>query len=194
MRAVARLAARHAAGPRRGRGGGVAANAPLAVELSLVQHTPEPFRYPSYSTDNPHHEPQAEDPTRVQAQARLVQPGTFGSLVASDVSWSRLDYLVLRDEFPAAHVRLLHELFALYRASSAQHSGYYYAHASPGYGDQKYLDLSACESRQLWPVLEQAHAVAALRLPGRAGPVPPPARRSCAWTSRPRAPRCSSPR
>ena len=49
------------------------------------------------------------------------------------------------------------------------------AYASPGYGDQKYLDLSACESRQLWPVLEQAHAVG---LPfvyrGKQGTVPPP--------------------
>jgi superfamily II DNA or RNA helicase len=156
--------------------GDVTANAPLAVELSLVQHTPEPFRYPSYSTDNGRHEPQAEDPTRkFKLQARLVQPGRLGGWVAGNLSWSRLDYLLLRDEFPAAHVRLLHELFALYRASSAQHSGYYYAHASPGYGDQKYLDLSACESRQLWPVLEQAHAVG---LPfvyrGKQGTVPAP--------------------
>ena len=60
-------------------------------------------------------------------------------------------------------------------ARRRQHSGYYYAYASPGYGDQKYLDLSACESRQLWPVLEQAHAVG---LPfvyrGKQGTVPPP--------------------
>ncbi|MGH3208266.1 MAG: hypothetical protein ACRDNO_10935, partial [Trebonia sp.] len=138
----------------------IPANAPLAVELSLVQHTPEPFRYPSYSTDNGRHEPQAEDATKkFKLQARLVQPGRLGGWVAGNLSWSRLDYLLLRDEFPAVHVRLLHELFALYRASSAQHSGYHYANPSPSYGDLKYLDLSACESRQLWPVLEQAHAV-----------------------------------
>jgi superfamily II DNA or RNA helicase len=155
--------------------GNVTANAALAVELSLVQNTPEPFRYPSYSTDNGRHEPPAEDAIRkFKLQARLVQPGRLGGWVAGNLSWSRLDYLMLRDEFPAAHVRLLHELYALYRASSAQHSGYY-AHASTGYGDQKYLDLSACESRQLWPVLEQAHAVG---LPfvyrGKQGTVPPP--------------------
>ncbi|MGH3250175.1 MAG: hypothetical protein ACRDOI_28795, partial [Trebonia sp.] len=155
----------------------VTANAPLAVELSLVQHTPEPFRYPSYSTDNGRHEPPAEDATRkFKLQARLVQPGRLGGWVAGNLSWSRLDYLLIRDEFPAAHVRLLHELYALYRASaSAQHSGYYYAHASTGHGDLKYLDLSACESRQLWPVLEQAHAVG---LPfvyrGKQGTVPAP--------------------
>src|ERR1700742_45632 len=32
--------------------GDATAGAALAVELSLVQNTPEPFRYPSYSTDN----------------------------------------------------------------------------------------------------------------------------------------------
>ena len=76
----------------------------------------------------------------------------------------------------AAHVRLLHELYALYRASSPPSTlATTTRYASPGYGDQKYLDLSACESRQLWPVLEQAHAVG---LPfvyrGKQGTVPPP--------------------
>jgi superfamily II DNA or RNA helicase len=157
--------------------GDVTASAPLAVELSLVQHTAEPFRYPSYSTDNGRHEPPVEDAARkFKLQARLVQPGRLGGWVAGTLSWSRLDYQLLREDFPAAHVRLLHELYALYRASSQAHpSGYYYAHASPGYGDQKYLDLSACESRQLWPVLDQAYAVG---LPfvyrGKQGEVPPP--------------------
>ena len=157
--------------------GDAAAGAPLAVELSLVQNTPEPFRYPSYSTDNGRHEPTVADATRkFKLQARLVQPGRLGGWVAGSLSWSRLDHLLLRDEFPAAHLRLLHELYALHRASSAQQSGYHYAYtSSPGYGDQKYLDLSACESRQLWPVLEQAHAVG---LPfvyrGKQGTVPPP--------------------
>ena len=152
------------------------ANAPLAVELSLVQNAAERGR-PSYTTDNGLHEPATEDAIRkLRLQARLVHPGRLGGWVAGNLSWSRLDHLLMRDEFPAAHVRLLHELYALYRASSAaQHSGYYYGYTSPGYGDQKYLDLSACESRQLWPVLEQAHAVG---LPfvyrGKQGAVPPP--------------------
>jgi superfamily II DNA or RNA helicase len=156
----------------------VPANVPLAIELSLVQVTPEPVRYPSYSTDNGRHEPPVEDPIRkTKLQARLVQPGRLGGWVAGNLSWSRLDLMLLRDEFPEAHVRLLHELFALYRASSAaQHSSsYYYGYNSAGHGDQKYLDLSACQSRQLWPVLEQAHA---LGLPlvyrGKQGTVPPP--------------------
>ncbi|HEY1820074.1 MAG TPA: SNF2-related protein, partial [Trebonia sp.] len=155
----------------------VTGNAPLAVELSLVQISPEPVRYPSYSTDNGRHEPPVEDPVRkLKLQARLVQPGRLGGWVAGNLSWSRLDFMLLRDEFPEAHIRLLHELFALHRASSAAgHSPAYYAYSSPGYGDQKYLDLSACESRQLWPVLEQAHTVG---LPfvykGKQGTVPTP--------------------
>jgi hypothetical protein len=119
----------------------VTANAPLAVELSLVQVAPEPTHRLSYTTDNGRHEPPVEDPARkFKLQARLVQPGRLGGWVAGNLSWGRLDFMLLRDEFPEAHVRLLHELHALYRASSAaQHSssGYYYGYASPGYGDQK---------------------------------------------------------
>ncbi len=62
-----------------------------------------------------------------------------------------------------------------YRASTTPH-GYHPSYSYGGYGgDQKYLDLSACESRQLWPVLDQAYAVG---LPfvyrGKQGTVPPP--------------------
>ena len=149
--------------------------APLAVELSLVQNSSETSRYPSYST-HVRQQQLADDATRkLKLQARLVQPGRLGGWVAGNLSWTRLDYMLLRDEFPPAHVRLLHELFALYRASTAQ-QGYYPSYSYGGYGgDQKYLDLSACESRQLWPVLDQAYAVG---LPfvyrGKQGIVPPP--------------------
>jgi len=154
------------------------ADAPLAIELSLVQHTTEPFRYPSYATDNGRHEPTAEDPTRkLKLQARLVQPGRLGGWVAGQLSWSRLDFLLVRDEIPAAQVRALHELYALHRSggSSALHAAFYQRYAAPGRGDQKYLDLSACDSRQLWPVLEQAYAAGLpFVYPGKLGSVPPP--------------------
>ena len=157
--------------------GGDTASAALAVELSLVRNTAERTRL-SYSTDNGLHEPPVDDAIRrFKLQARLVQPGRLGGWVAGTLSWSRLDYLMLRGDFPDAHVRLLHELYALYRASSAaQRYGYqHHGPSSPGYGDQKYLDLSACESRQLWPVLDQAH-VAGLPFVyrGKQGAVPPP--------------------
>ena len=149
--------------------------APLAVELTLVQNSTENSRYPSYST-HVRQQQLADDATRkLKLQARLVQPGRVGGWVAGNLSWSRLDYMLLRDEFPPAHVRLLHELFALYRASTTQ-QGYYASYSYGGYGgDQKYLDLSSCESHQLWPVLDQAHEVG---LPfvykGKQGTVPPP--------------------
>ena len=139
------------------------------------QNSSENSRYPSYSTQV-RQQQLADDATRkLKLQARLVQPGRVGGWVAGNLSWSRLDYMLLRDEFPPAHVRLLHELFALYRASTTQ-QGYYTSYSYGGYGgDQKYLDLSSCESHQLWPVLDQAHE---LGLPfvyrGKQGMVPPP--------------------
>jgi superfamily II DNA or RNA helicase len=149
--------------------------APLAVELTLVPNTSENSRYPSYST-HVRQQQLADDATRkLKLQARLVQPGRVGGWVAGNLSWSRLDYMLLRDEFPPAHVRLLHELFALYRASTTQ-QGYYTSYSYGGYGgDQKYLDLSSCESHQLWPVLDQAHEVGLpLVYKGKQGTVPPP--------------------
>src|SRR5215831_18022612 len=92
--------------------------------------------------------------------------------VAGALTWARLDYLLLRAEYPTAQVRLLHELYALYRASvTAKYSYYGYAYA----GDQRHLDLSGCESRQLWPVLEHAHAIGLpLVYPHKRGTVPAP--------------------
>ena len=142
---------------------------PLAVELSLVPDTPEPSRYPAYRARQA---PGAGDGTRrLRLQARLVQRGRGGGWIAGGLTWSRLEYLLLRSEYPAAHVRLLHELYALYRASAAAQYPSSYGY---GYGEQKYLDLSACESRQLWPALEQAHAIGIpVVYPGTQGRVPP---------------------
>ena len=62
------------------------------------------------------------NPTTAPAAAQAAGPagarGRSGAWVAGNLTWSRLDYLLLRDEYPAAHVRLLHELYALYRASA----------------------------------------------------------------------------
>ena len=148
--------------------GGTDHGTPLAIELSLVPNTPDASRYAAYYARQ---EPAADSAARrLKLQARVVQRGRSGNWIAGNLAWPRLDYLLLRGEYPAAHVRLLHELYALYRASaSAQHPFNY------GYGDQKSLDLSACESRQLWPVLDQAYAIGLpVVYPGKRGPVPPP--------------------
>ena len=146
-----------------------AAGAPLAIELSLVPNAAEPAtRYAAYYARR-----EPDDGTaRLKLQARLVTRGRSGAWVAGNLTWSRLDYLLLHGEYPPVHVRLLHELYALYRASAAAKHPYY----GYGYGgDQRHLDLSGCESRQLWPILEQAHAAGLpLVYPRKQGMVPPP--------------------
>jgi superfamily II DNA or RNA helicase len=125
---------------------GVDDRTPVAIELSLVRN-----------------------PGQITLQARLVQRGRSGAWIAGGLAWSRLEYLLWRDEFPPSHVRLLHELFALYQASGSVRDAYY----AYSYGEQKTIDLSACDSRQLWPILEQAHELGLpLVYPDRRGPVP----------------------
>lgn len=154
------------AAPRLTNAGGSDEGTPLGIELSLVPNTSDPGRYRGY-----HARQRADDSIRrLRLQARVVQRGRSGSWIAGNLTWSRLDYLLLRGEYPTAHVRLLQELYALYRASAAAQPLSYY-----GYDDHKHLDLSACESRQLWPVLEQAHDVGLpVVYPGKRGRVPPP--------------------
>jgi superfamily II DNA or RNA helicase len=85
--------------------------------------------------------------------ARLVQPGRKG-WVGRSLSWTKLDAQYGYDGRPAPQVQLLHEMYAVYRARSGQPFMYGY-----GYGDDKFIDLSAFESRQLWPLLDEAAAL-----------------------------------
>ena len=135
---------------------------PIALELALVPDTP--VRYPAVR-DGKEEWPSS----KVRLQARLVQTGKSGNWISGGLSWSRLDYIRFREEHPVSHVTLLNELLALYRASGAQRSLYY------SYGDQKTIDLSACESRNLWPILDQAAEIGLpLVYQGTLGEVPPP--------------------
>ncbi|HEX6448844.1 MAG TPA: DEAD/DEAH box helicase [Trebonia sp.] len=137
---------------------------PIALELSLVPDTPS--RYPA-APDGRDERPTA----KVKLQARLVQLGRSGNWIAGNLSWSRLDYVRFREEHPVPHVSLLNELVALYRATGAHRNMYY----SYGYGDQKTIDLSACESRNLWPILDQAREIGLpMVYPGKLGAVPSP--------------------
>src|SRR5260370_173608 len=138
-----------AAGP--GRAGGT----PLAIELTL------PMDVRSRAAGGP----------PVKVIARLVQPGKNGGWIGGSLSWTRLDSLQYYGDYPAAHVRLLQQMYAAYRASAGQ-AGYYAYHP---YGDGKSLDFSAFESRQLWPLLDEAETVG-LRLvhKGKGGPVARP--------------------
>jgi len=122
---------------------------PLAIELMLVP---------------------LEQPPRLTA--RLVQPrgagqgGRASERVAGSLSWSKLDSLHYYGGYGAEQVRVLQEIYALYRYSSGRLGQY-------GYGDEKHIDVGAFQSRQLWPLLDEAYA-AGVRLVhrGKLGDVP----------------------
>src|SRR5712691_735259 len=149
-----------------------AAEARLAIELSLVRPTEHNSRYaPNGGARAVGRGP---EPARLRLQARIVQTGRNGGWIAGNLSWSRIDYMTIRDEYPAAHVRLLHELYAIYRAGTNPYHDYGYGYS--GYGhDLKNIDLAACESRQLWNILDEAVALGLeLVYPKKLGPIPVP--------------------
>jgi superfamily II DNA or RNA helicase len=131
-------------------GGGQPAAALLGIELSLV-----PDARPAFSGD-----PAAGDaPPRLMG--RLVQPGRKG-WVGRSLSWTKLDSQYGYDGWPPPQVQLLQEIYAVYRARSGQPLYYGY-----GYGDDKSIDLSAFESRQLWALLDEAAALGLRLVRGR---------------------------
>jgi hypothetical protein len=71
--------------------------------------------------------------TPPKLRARLVRAGKNGGWVAGGLSWGKLESLRYYGDHPEPQVRLLRELYALYR-SAADSSGYY------GYG---YSDMQS---------------------------------------------------
>jgi superfamily II DNA or RNA helicase len=103
---------------------------PLAVELSLRQGRDRPLLL-----------------------ARLMRPGARGGWVNGSLSWGGLDSWHVREgEYRPDHLALARELHAVYRARE-QRVGYFH-----GYGDSgdRTLDLSVCDSLQLWSLLDEA--------------------------------------
>ncbi len=83
--------------------------------------------------------------------ARLMRPGARGGWVNGSLSWGALDSWQLRSgDYRADHLALVRELAAVHRVREGRGSYYY------GYGGEKTLDLSDCESPQLWSLLEEA--------------------------------------
>ncbi|HEX5119756.1 MAG TPA: SNF2-related protein [Pseudonocardiaceae bacterium] len=107
---------------------------PLAVELTLSANS------------SPH-------ATRgsVRVLARLVAPGRNG-WVGGGLSWTKLASPHYGSEYLPAHLRLLRELYAIYRSGNP--------YGGQRYGEEKSIDLTAFESRQLWPMLDEADAIA----------------------------------
>ncbi|MCV6986967.1 DEAD/DEAH box helicase [Mycobacterium shinjukuense] len=86
--------------------------------------------------------------------ARLVRPGKRGGWVAADLSWSRVAAL-RHCGYPDAHLHLVHEFYAAYRASATNSTGYY----GYSYPDVKAISLLKFESPQLWPLLDEARRI-----------------------------------
>ena len=139
-----------AAGHDAGRPGETA----LAIELTLVADQPQlqpQGQFPSRSRSVPasvSRPAPARPPVRLMA--RLVQPGKSGGWIGGTLSWGKLDSHGYFGGYPAAQVRLLREMLALYRTRASQ-PHYYYSH-----GSERSIELSAFESGRLWPLLDEA--------------------------------------
>ncbi len=145
------------------RSDGTPGSVPLAIEVSLIADHRPPAG---------HHDA-AEPAPRLQA--RVVRPSKSGTgWVAGGLCWSQLgnhNYGVYR----ASQLRLLQQFYALFRsAESFRRPSYYYGYYG-NYGEERTIDLSAFESAQLWPLLDEADEVG-LRLVHagkRLGALPP---------------------
>ena len=103
---------------------------PLAIELSL-----------------------RPDRSGTRLMARLMRPGARGGWVNGQLSWGGLDSWSVREgEFRSDHVALARELHAIHRVREQRtdYYGYY------GENRDRTLDLSDCDSPQLWSLLDEA--------------------------------------
>lgn len=112
---------------------------PLAIELTLSATTqPRLGSRPTAAASAP------------KLLARLVKPGKNG-WVRGGLSWSTLSSLHYYGDHVTSQVRLLQELYAVYR-SRGDRSSYY------TYSDEKSIDLATFDSRQLWSMLDEIYA------------------------------------
>jgi superfamily II DNA or RNA helicase len=108
-----------------------AAGAPLAIELAL-------------------HAGGVAERGMPRLMARLMREGARGGWVNGSLNWSGLDsWHVKSGEYRPDHLALVCELYAVHRVREGR-SAYY------SYGADKALDLSGCDSVQLWSLLEEA--------------------------------------
>ena len=81
--------------------------------------------------------------------AKLMRPGARGGWINGSLSWSGLDWLGRSGEYRSDHMALVRELHAVQRVGQGH---VYYS----SYGADKMLDLSGCDSAQLWSLLDEA--------------------------------------
>jgi hypothetical protein len=95
--------------------------------------------------------------------ARLMRPGARGGWVNGSLAWSALEpWRVRGGEYRQDHLALVRELYAVHRAREGR--PYYY-----GYGADKTLDLTDCDSAQLWSLLDEADRIGVALLHARQG-------------------------
>jgi len=112
--------------------GQAAAGNPLAIELRLTA-----ARYPDHRA--------------LRLMARLMRPGARGGWVNGSLDWGSLDAWTVRDGgYRDDHLALIRELHAVYRLHDPR-SSYMYSYRS-----ERAIDLSGCESPQLWQLLDEA--------------------------------------
>jgi superfamily II DNA or RNA helicase len=135
-------------------GSGVAAarkaTMPLAIELTLAK--------PPAKLGHIKDADGGDDTAPLRLLGRLVRPGKNGGWVHGGLSWFKLDSLNYAGDYSADHVRLMQELYALYRSRGIRS-----AYAGYGYGDERIIDITAFDSARLWPLLDEAET-AGLRL------------------------------
>jgi len=139
---------------------GRAAATPLGIELTVVS----PVR--KYGADWTYR----GGTTEPKLSARLVRPGKNGGWIAGDLTWSRVENLNYYGDYRADHIRLLGEIYGIYRSHLSRSLVYAYG----SHGAEKSINLGAFDSRQLWPLLDEAESIG-LRLvhAGRLGLVDP---------------------
>jgi superfamily II DNA or RNA helicase len=148
-------------GPVEDAGFGPAATTPLGIELTAARPTAGGVwpRGQGWAQRGESTQP------RLVLSARPVRPGKNGGWVAGDLSWSRVDALGSYGNYRADHIALLNEIYGIYRAHLSRSLLY-------SYGTDKSVDLTAFDSRQLWPLLDEAESIG-LRLvyAGQRGPI-----------------------
>jgi superfamily II DNA or RNA helicase len=96
--------------------------------------------------------------------ARLMRPGARGGWVNGSLAWNGLDsWHVQSGEYRRDHLALIRELYAVYRAREER------AYYSYSYGGDKALDLSGCDSAQLWSLLDEADRLGLTLVHARSG-------------------------
>ena len=92
---------------------------------------------------------------QLTVKARVVQPGAkLDSWVGGQLTWDRLDSRLHTGGLAEPQLSVLRELYWMHRAGDR--SGY---RAYSYGGGEKLLDLATFESRQLWPLLDEAERV-----------------------------------